>query len=83
MVLTGGSRSILWPCPGVAHQQLIAVLLEVHGMAVEQKRQLGPPEDMALTTGEFAKPNEPIGALDNEFILQSLQCCPFLSCGIF
>lgn len=59
------------------------MLLEVHGMAVEQKRQLGPPEDMALTTGEFAKPNEPIGALDNEFILQSLQCCSFLSCGIF
>lgn len=59
------------------------MLLEVHGMAVEQKRQLGPPEDMALTTGEFAKPNEPIGALDNELILQSLQCCSFLSCGIF
>lgn len=28
------------------------MLLEVHGMAAEQKRQLGPPEDMALTTGE-------------------------------
>lgn len=52
MALTGGSSSVLWPCPGVAHQQLIAVLLEVHGMAAEQKRQLGPPEDMALTTGE-------------------------------
>lgn len=83
MALTGGSSSVLWPCPGVAHQQLIAVLLEVHGMAAEQKRQLGPPEDMALTTGEFAKPNEPIGALDNELILHLLQCCPFLSCGIF
>lgn len=52
-------------------------------MAAEQKRQLGPPEDMALTTGESAKPNEPIGASDNELILHLLQCCPFLSCGIF
>lgn len=62
---TGGSSSVLWPCPGVAQQQLIAVLLKVHRMAAEQKRQLGPPEDMALSTGEFAKPNEPAGALDS------------------
>lgn len=76
VALTGGSSSVLWPCPGVAQQQLIAVLLELCHMAAEQKRQLGPPEDMALTTGEFAKPNEPAGALDCSY-------CTHFSAAIF
>ncbi|XP_021269503.1 DNL-type zinc finger protein isoform X2 [Numida meleagris] len=37
---------------GVAHQWLIAVLLGVHPMAAEQKKQLVPHEEMALTTGD-------------------------------